>query len=117
MLKPSSEEITRRAEEMNGIRLAQGVKYDMVQPAYVLLDRSGAVLQRLDTLLSEALSPRKWSWRSFDPVPEMQWSTKVKLPGGEEGVLVRARPCTEDLLASIKERRAPKLGLCQWLGD
>mmetsp|Transcript_66949 Transcript_66949/g.160340 ORF Transcript_66949/g.160340 Transcript_66949/m.160340 type:complete len:82 (+) Transcript_66949:458-703(+) len=76
------------------------MKYDMVQPAYLLLNREGAIVQ-------------KWSWRSFDPVPDpMHWSTKVKVDGGEEGVLVRARPKTDDLLASIKEKRVPKLGIC-----
>lgn len=78
----------------------KGVKYNMVQPSYLLLDRKGAILQ-------------KWSWRTFEPPPDpMVWSTKVKVDQGEEGILVRARPKTEDLLPSIQEDRAPLLGIC-----
>mmetsp|Transcript_6021 Transcript_6021/g.10337 ORF Transcript_6021/g.10337 Transcript_6021/m.10337 type:complete len:121 (+) Transcript_6021:302-664(+) len=78
----------------------EGIKYDMVQPAYVLLDKSGAILQ-------------KWSWLSFQPPPDpMHWSTKVKVDDGEEGYLVRARPLSSDLLPSVQENRAPKLGIC-----
>lgn len=40
---------------MQASLLAQGVKYDMVQPAYLLLDRSGAVLQSLDRGFRELL--------------------------------------------------------------
>jgi len=77
-----------------------GVKYNMVQPAYLLLDSGGAILQ-------------KWTWTSFVPPPDpMHWSTKVKVDAGEEGILVRARPKTADLLASIQENRMPVLAIC-----
>lgn len=81
----------------------EGVRYEMVQPAFLVLDEGGNVMQR-------------WSWRSLEPPPEpMLWSTRVKLGSGEEGLLVRARPKASDILPSIQEGRSPTLAICSWL--
>merc|ERR1712238_562182 len=73
-----------------------GVKYNMVQPALVVVDRSGQVVQ-------------KWSWRTISPKPEpMEEMTVVADSNGGQTKLVQLRPLTSDILASIREGREVK---------
>jgi len=73
-----------------------GINYIMVQPAFEVVDKTGAVVQ-------------KWSWHSFQPPPSpMEWSTKVMV-GGDSIILVLARPLSADILPAIKEGRDVRL--------
>lgn len=69
-------------------------EYDMVQPALVVMDKSGAFQQ-------------VWSWMTA-PLKDVEPKTEMtKTPVG--GVLVGVRPLSSDLGPSIKEDRNVKL--------
>jgi len=70
-----------------------GVKYNMVQPALVVVDKTGRVV-------------RKWSWHSINPKPEtMDAMGTVQDSNGADTKLVLLRPEASDILLSIKEER------------
>lgn len=82
-----------------------GVKYEMVQPALVVVDKSGVVV-------------RKWSWHSIDPKLEnMETGQAVKDSNGAETKLVLLRPEGVDILPSIKEGRDVKTAPSMPLGQ
>lgn len=73
-----------------------GVKYELVQPALVVVDKSGMVV-------------RKWSWHSVNPKPEgMGAMETVTDSNGAATKLVLLRPEAADILPSIKEGRDVK---------
>lgn len=74
-----------------------GVKYNMVQPAMEVVDKTGEVVL-------------KWSWRSFKPpLPDFEDPVQNVTHEGETLKLVLARPVTSDILPAIKEGRDVKL--------
>lgn len=82
-----------------------GVKYEMVQPALVVVDKSGVVV-------------RKWSWRSIEPKPEtMETGQAVTDSNGVATKLVLLRPDCLDILPSIKEGRVVKTAPAMPLGQ
>lgn len=73
------------------------IEYDMVQPALVVFDKSGKILQ-------------KWSWLFFQPRPDpLDATSNIKTPKGEEMLLVMARPLSSDIMPSIREGRAVEI--------
>lgn len=72
-----------------------GVIYDMVQPALVVVNRAGQVVQR-------------WSWATMDPRPEP--NGKNVLVDGKSMLVVQVRPQTADIMPSVVEKRAVRLG-------
>lgn len=73
-----------------------GVKYDMVQPALVVVDKSGVVV-------------RQWSWHSVDPKPDTMGAMEtVTDSNGAATKLVLLRPEAADILPSIKDGRDVK---------
>jgi len=72
----------------------EGIVYTLVQPALVVLDRSGTIRQ-------------KWSWFSFEPrVDFKNVIAEVSVSSGEKVMLVKARPDSADILPSTREGRA-----------
>lgn len=72
-------------------------EYNMVQPALEVLDRNGAVIQ-------------KWSWYSFDPLPDVTNPLSPVVVDGQSLWLVTARPRSADIVPSVKEGRQVKIG-------
>jgi len=83
------------AAKMFGAAFA-GVTYEMVQPAFLVVDKSGAVVQ-------------KWSWKTMEPKPEsFSEFTTVSASDGTRLKLIHCRPISEDILPSIREGREVK---------
>lgn len=70
------------------------VDYEMVQPALIVVDRSGAVKQF-------------WSWKTGPTKDAEPKSEMTKVPG--YGILVAVRPISADIGVSIRESRDVKL--------
>ena len=67
--------------------------YMMVQPALVVLDSAGQLVQ-------------KWAWKTMGQAEGTLWSTKVPHPDGEGEVpIVIVRPKTEDIGPALTEGR------------
>lgn len=80
-----------------------GIRYDMVQPALLVVNQCGEVVQR-------------WSWRSIEPkLRSMEGTERINVGGGSM-LLVQARPRTADILPSIAEKRQVQLSASMSMG-
>lgn len=72
-----------------------GVSYTLVQPAFEVVDKTGAVVQN-------------WSWHSMQPPPSsMEAMTKIN-----GAPLVILRPVTADIVPAIQEGRNVRVASC-----